>query len=161
MKSSSTSLLSASVNVLMIWWFFGVPGWFRFDIRNIWKRIIVFVRFILLFQFKKTFQFYFLFKVFYVDFNLFFVIISWRLILWIVFLKVNVLKDLSHFRLGHLYIELPLKLPFVSWQCFHIFLNEFELQNLWGHILGNRQLQYTYCPVSHEEKKIRQISLLS
>ena len=56
--------------------FWGFPGWFRFDIRNTWRRIIVFVTFILPFQFKKTFQFYFPFKVFYVGFNLFFVIKS-------------------------------------------------------------------------------------
>ena len=37
------------------------------------------------------------------------------------------MKDLLHFRLAHTYIELPLKLFFVSWQCFHCsFLNKFE-----------------------------------
>ena len=39
---------------------------------------------------------------------------------------MNVLKDLLHFRLGHLCIELPLKLFFVSCQCLHSFLNKFE-----------------------------------
>ena len=39
---------------------------------------------------------------------------------------MNVLKDWLYFRMGHLYIQLPLKLFFVSWQCFHNFLNKFE-----------------------------------
>ena len=39
---------------------------------------------------------------------------------------MNILKDLLHFRLGQLYMELPLKRSFVSEQCFHSFLNKFE-----------------------------------
>ena len=58
------------VDSVVIFW--GFPGWFRFDIRNIWGCTIVFVRFILVFQFKNIFQFYFPIKVFYVGFNLFF-----------------------------------------------------------------------------------------
>ena len=38
---------------------------------------------------------------------------------------MNVLKDLLHFHLSHLYIELPLKLFFLNWQCFRSFLNKF------------------------------------
>ena len=38
---------------------------------------------------------------------------------------MNVLKELLHFRLGHLYIELPLKSSFVNCQYFNGFLNEF------------------------------------
>ena len=48
--------------------FFEFLGWFRFDIRSIWKQTIVFVRYILVVHFK---------KVFYLGFNLFFVIILW------------------------------------------------------------------------------------
>ena len=58
--------------------FFEFLGWFRFDIRSIWKQTIVFVQFILVFHFKSVFQFYFPFKVFYIGFNLFFVKIPWR-----------------------------------------------------------------------------------
>ena len=34
-------------------------------------------------------------------------------------------------------------------------------QNLWRHILGNKQLQCTYCPISQEVKAIIQWNLVN
>ena len=49
---------------------------------------------------------------------------------------MNVLRDLLYFRMGHLYIQLPLKLFFVSWQCFHNFLKKIRERFLFGLFAG-------------------------
>ena len=38
---------------------------------------------------------------------------------------------------------------------------EGQFQNLWRHNLVKKQLQYTYCPISHEVKATRQLNLVN
>ena len=131
LKSSCTLLLSTSMNKLMVWWFLGCSQVDLGLLLGISKDIQLFLLGLSwFFNSKKIFRFIFLSK-FFMLFLISFLLscpVDCQKFKFLFntlncFFANDCFERLLHSCLGHLYIELPLKLSFVIWQCF---LNEFE-----------------------------------
>ena len=77
---------------------------------------------------------------------------------------LRMMKNAFNFILNALFVLKIFK--FLSWLLGHVektvwLEREGWFQNSWRHNLVNKQLQYTYCPISHEVKATKQLNLVN